>query len=89
VLFRSPHADEDLPVPRDRISSLYFRVVDSEEAPPSTHVADLRQGGRLHLSNPTLSNGVLQALHPLLGRISIAQGALLVLERQTVGEKDQ
>ena len=46
-----------------------------------THVADLRESGRLHLSQPRLADGVLTAKHPLLGEISLSASALLILDR--------
>ena len=81
VRFLSPHSDNDLAVPRSRISTLYFKVVDGAATSNPTHVADLRESGRLHLSQPRLADGVLTAKHPLLGEISLSASALLILDR--------
>lgn len=86
ILFSSPHSDESFIIPRKRISTLYFRRQEAALDPPPTHLLQLGNTGKLHLSGISLAGDTLTGIHPLLGEISVKRDTLLSIEALSKSE---
>ncbi len=84
VVFESPFNDNPLKVSTTRISSLYFKHPPNAPDGKAPIHFDLHGGGTLQFSNLTLKNRVLEATHPLLGKLTLDRSALkrLVVDSQ-------
>ena len=85
MIFASPFNEQPLKIRTTRISSLYFKHPPNPPAGEAPLQVDLRGGGSLQFSNLTLKETVVEATHPLLGRLTLDRNAI---ERLTVSRKN-
>ena len=76
IVFESPFNNQPLKVRTTRISSLYFKhPPDPPNGKAPIHF-DLRGGGTLQFSSLALKEKVLEATHPLLGKLTLDRSSL-------------
>ncbi len=76
MIFASPFNEQPLKIRTTRISSLYFKHAPNPPAGQAPLQVDLRGGGTLQFSSLTLKEKVVEATHPLLGRLILERNAI-------------
>lgn len=81
VLFQSPHLDQPLTIPTDRISTI-FLANPAAGPDPSELYFGLGGNGRISASNGRFDQTQIQLDHPLLGKLTLDRSAAASLERR-------
>jgi hypothetical protein len=72
--FQSDFMDQPLEIPQSEVATILFAkpaAKTTKETPPSPFQLKLHNQGLLHIHQLELTNGMISALHPLLGKLSI------------------
>lgn len=82
VLFKSPHLDEPLAIPANRISTLFLANDDGSAPPGSDLFFGLGVRGRISAASGSLDAREIHLEHPLLGPLTLDRAAIVSLERR-------
>jgi len=89
-VFKSAFQDEALEVPEAEISTLFFagKKDAAVNAAKDSPVLQLRGGGSLHVSSCEFSAAQVEAVHPLLGKLTLQRQGVTAFERVPAKSKE-
>lgn len=83
VLFQSPHLEDPLVIPVERVSTV-FLAKTREMQTPSPLYFGLHRGGRISAEEGQFDKAEIKLRHPLLGALTLDRGAVASLDRREI-----
>ena len=89
-VFKSAFQDDALEVPEGEISTLFFvgKKATAAEVSKDPFILQLHGGGSLHVSTCSFAGEQVEAIHPLLGKLTLQRAGIAAFERVNPKSKE-